>query len=58
MDRDSEKLGGAWCFAETRMPVESLFGHLDRGSIIEEFLECFPAVIGDQVHQVMRFAKA
>lgn len=58
VDRDPEKLGGAWCFADTRMPVESLFEHLDGGSTIEEFLEWFPGVSEDQVHQVLRFAKA
>jgi len=40
------------------MPVASFFEHLDRGSSIEEFLDWFPEVSAEQVHQVVRFAKA
>ncbi len=44
VDRNPEKLGGKWCFAGTRMPVVSLFDHLDQGATIDEFLEWFPDV--------------
>jgi uncharacterized protein (DUF433 family) len=37
--------------------VVSLFEHLDRGSTIDEFLEWFPAVSAEHVHQVLAFAK-
>jgi uncharacterized protein (DUF433 family) len=57
VDRNPKKLGGAWCFAGTRLPVVSLFEHLDRGSTIDEFLEWFPEVSVEQVHQVLSFAK-
>jgi uncharacterized protein (DUF433 family) len=36
----------------------SLFEHLDQGSTIDEFLEWFPEVSSEQVHQVLAFAKA
>ena len=52
------KLGGAWCFAGTRLPVLALFDHLDRGATIDEFLEWFPEVSRSQVHEVLEFAKA
>jgi uncharacterized protein (DUF433 family) len=57
VDRNPLKLSGAWCFAGTRLPVISLFEHLDQGATIGEFLEWFPDVNPDQVHQVLAFAK-
>ena len=58
VDRNPKKVGGAWCFAGTRLPVVSLFEHLDKGSTIDEFLEWFPDATPEQVHQVLAFAKA
>ena len=58
MDRNTGKLGGAWCFRGTRLPVAALFEHLDQGSTIDQFLEWFPAVNREQVHEVLAFAKA
>lgn len=57
VDRSPGKLGGAWCFRGTRLPVASLFEHLDTGSTVDEFLEWFPSVSRDQVHEVLFFAK-
>jgi len=39
------------------MPVAALFEHLDQGSTIDEFLEWFPSVSREQVHDVLAFAK-
>ncbi len=58
VDRNPAKLGGVWCFAGTRLPVAALFEHLDRGSTIEEFLEWFPSVTREQIHQVLAFTKS
>jgi uncharacterized protein (DUF433 family) len=58
VDRSAGKLSGAWCFRGTRLPVASLFEHLDEGSTIDEFLEWFPSVGRDQVHEVLAFAKS
>jgi uncharacterized protein (DUF433 family) len=57
VDRNPAKLGGAWCFKGTRLPVVSLFEHLDRGSTVDEFLEWFPELSRDLVHEVLAFAK-
>jgi len=57
VDRNAEKLGGVWCFRGTRLPVATLLEHLDRGATIDEFLEWFPAVHTDQVHEVLVFAR-
>jgi uncharacterized protein (DUF433 family) len=58
VDRIPGKLGGAWCFRGTRMPVRSLFEHLDRGCTVAEFVEWFPDVRLEQIHQVLAFTEA
>jgi uncharacterized protein (DUF433 family) len=57
VDRNPGKLSGTWCFRGTRLPVATLFEHLDQGSTIDEFLEWFPSVSREQVHDVLAFAK-
>jgi uncharacterized protein (DUF433 family) len=57
VDRNPGKLGGAWCFAGTRLPVVALFDHIDKGCSVHEFLEWFPEVTSEQVHEVLAFAK-
>ena len=46
---DPEILGGTPVFRGTRVPVESLFSHLEKGISIDEFLEDFPSVMREQV---------
>lgn len=58
VDRHPDKLGGAWCFAGTRLQVLSLFEHLDQGATVDEFLEWFPEVTAEQEHAVLDFAKS
>jgi uncharacterized protein (DUF433 family) len=58
VDSSPGKLGGKWCFRGTRVPVATLFDHLDQGSTIDEFLEWFPSVSRDQIHRVLVFAKS
>ena len=58
VDRNPGKLGGKWCFRGTRLPVAALFEHLDQGSTIDEFVEWFPSVTREQVHDVLVFAKS
>lgn len=41
---DREILGGEPVFRGTRVPVASLFEHLESGCPLDEFLECFPSV--------------
>jgi uncharacterized protein (DUF433 family) len=55
VDRNPDKMGGAWCFAGTRLAVLSLFEHLDKGSTIDEFLEWFPDIPEEQVHEILNF---
>jgi uncharacterized protein (DUF433 family) len=57
VDRNPAKLGGVWCFRGTRLPVATLFEHLDQGSTIDEFLKWFPSVSREQIHRVLVFAQ-
>ena len=41
-------LGGELVFANTRVPVRSLFDHLEGGDSLDDFLEGFPSVTHDQ----------
>lgn len=52
---DSEILGGTPVFVGTRVPVQSLFDHLEAGESINDFLEGFPSV---QRHQVLAVLEA
>lgn len=46
---DPEILGGTPVFTGTRVPIRSLFDHLEGGDSIDDFLEGFPSVRRDQV---------
>jgi uncharacterized protein (DUF433 family) len=45
---DKEVLGGTPVFSGTRVPVESLFDHLEAGVPLDEFLDDFPTVSKEQ----------
>ncbi len=49
---------GTPCFAGTRVPVLSLFDHLEGGYNVEYFLEQFPSVCREQVLAVLEAAKS
>jgi uncharacterized protein (DUF433 family) len=44
IESDPEIMSGAPVFTGTRVPVESLFDYLMKGSSLDEFLACFPTV--------------
>ena len=50
---DSDILGGTPVFVGTRVPVQSLFDHLEAGDSITDFLEGFPSVRREQVIAVL-----
>ncbi len=58
VSQDPEILGGERVFAGTRVPVKSLFDHLEAGDSIEEFLEGFPSVKREQVIALLEAAAA
>ena len=50
---DEEILGGQPVFAGTRVPVESLFMHLEKGISLNEFLDDFPTVSREQAVKLL-----
>lgn len=50
---DPAILGGTPVFVGTRVPVQSLFDHLEGGDSIDDFLEGFPSVKREQVIAVL-----
>jgi uncharacterized protein (DUF433 family) len=53
---DQEILGGQPVFKGTRVPVETLFDHLEAGVSLEEFLEDFPTVTKEQAIATLEVA--
>ena len=50
--------GGTPCFSGTRVPISSLFDHLEQGYTLDEFLGDFPSVQREQAIAVLELAKA
>ncbi len=53
---DIEVLGGQTVFKGTRVPVETLFDHLEAGITIDAFLEDFPSVTKEQAVALLEYA--
>ena len=53
---DPEILGGQPVFKGTRVPIETLFDHLQAGIFIEEFLDDFPTVTKEQAVGTLEIA--
>ena len=53
VERSKGKVGGAWVFRGTRVPVSALFENLRDGASAEQFLEWFPGVDRQQVETVL-----
>lgn len=53
---DPEVLGGQPVFKGTRVPVESLFDHLEAGVSLDDFLDDFPTVDKKQAIATLEIA--
>jgi uncharacterized protein (DUF433 family) len=53
VERDPDRVSGAWVFRGTRVPVAALFENIRDGASIEEFLAWFPGVERSQVEAVL-----
>ena len=53
VERDTDKVSGAWVFRGTRVPVAALFENLKDGATIDNFLAWFPGVSRSQVESVL-----
>jgi len=49
------RLGGAWVFRDTRMPVSAVFDNLEAGATIDEIIEQFD-ITREQINAVLEFA--
>lgn len=52
-----EILGGTPVFRGTRVPIRSLFDHLEGGDSIDDFLEGFPSVRREQVVALLEMSQ-
>ena len=50
-------LGGQPVFKNTRVPIETLFIHLEKGISLDEFLEDFPTVKREQAVSILEIAE-
>ncbi len=55
---DPEIMSGAPVFRGTRVPVQSLFDHLEAGESIDDFLAGFSTVKREQVIALLEFCRA
>jgi uncharacterized protein (DUF433 family) len=56
VERDAERVGGAWLFRGTRVPLSALFENLEDDASSSQFVEWFPGVTLDQVRAVLDHA--
>ncbi len=57
VERILGKVGGAWVFKGTRVPVKALFENLESGARVDDFLAWFPGVTREQVDAVLQHAE-
>ena len=57
MWQDPERMSGAPCFTNTRVPVKNLFDYIEGGDTIGEFMEDFPGVTREQILGALRIGK-
>lgn len=50
------KLGGAWVFRGTRIPVSVIFENMDDGLTISEIVALYEGLTLENVHAVLDFA--
>ena len=50
------KVGGAWVFQGTRIPVSAIFENLEDGLTINEIVQMFDGLRTEQVKSVLDFA--
>ena len=56
VERDPDRLSGAWAFRGTRVPVSALFENLESGATLDQFLAWFPGVNRAQAEAVLEHA--
>ena len=56
VERDADRVSGAWVFRGTRVPVAALFENLEDGVSVVEFVDLFPGVTSEQARAVLEHA--
>ena len=56
VEQDPSRVGGAWIFRGTRVPVAALFENLEDGASVQDFVQWFPGVSLEQVRAVLEHA--
>ena len=55
--QNPDRMSGALCFANTRVPVSTLFEHIEGGIGLGEFLDAFEGVTREQAIAVLEHAR-
>jgi uncharacterized protein (DUF433 family) len=55
VERDPQKVSGAWVFRGTRVPVTALFENLEDGAQLDDFVSWFPGVAIEQAREVLEY---
>ena len=50
------KLGGAWVFRNSRMPVATVFENIEDGVTIDELVDLYDGLTREQIKAVLEFA--
>ncbi|MGE0385208.1 MAG: DUF433 domain-containing protein [Gammaproteobacteria bacterium] len=56
VERDEQRVSGAWVFRGTRIPISALFENLEDGATLSDFLDWFPGVSMNQARAVLDHA--
>ena len=56
VERVPDKVGGAWVFRGTRMPVSAVFENLEDGMRIDDLVQMYDGLTREQVQSVLEFA--
>jgi uncharacterized protein (DUF433 family) len=56
IEREPERVSGAWVFRGTRVPVAALFENLEGGASVVEFVAWFPGVKLEQAKTALEHA--
>jgi len=56
VERDPQRVSGAWVFRGTRVPVTALFENLEDGAQLSDIVEWFPGVSLEQARTVLEHA--
>jgi uncharacterized protein (DUF433 family) len=57
VERNPQRVSGAWVFKGTRVPVKALFENIEEGATVDDFLQWFQGVTREQVLTVLNHAE-